>query len=332
MHAISNLADASSLDERALLDVVLDAKLRQMAPTLRRWYDDAALRDNLRPVLAAEARRVFDDELAEEYRASCALPGTTTADVRNRWLALPEFGHALVGIRFERGDLAKPFIDVIVTTEPLRTVAQFRAVCAPLARPFASFAPTHVQHVVPSPVALDLTALGSGAAWKQRFLAAPVVAMRPLPFPSGYERVALTVPPDLDFYPRYAAVYEQLHAQRPAHREYAWVETREDLAEYSVQDALVEVLIGGRWAGLVAGFRAEEQGLCGFVVGEIVLAREFRGQGLGTAVQRRFVEALPTEEGDVLSGTIHADNRAAIATAKRCGREDIGGSLWLALP
>ena len=303
-------ADASSLDEPALLEVVLDAKVRQLAPTLGRW---------------------FDDELAEAYRASCALPGTTAADFRNRWLELPGVGHALVGIRFERGDLARPFIDVVATTKALLTADEHRLLNEPLARHFAPFAPGYVQHFVPSHVALDLAALGGEAAWKQRFLALPIATMRRLPVPSGYERVALTAPPNLDFYPRYVAVYDELHEQRPAHREYAWAETREDLADFAADEALFEVLVDGQWAGIVAGIRNEEQGLRGFVVTEIVLSRAFRGQGLGAAVQRRFVEALPTPEGGIFYGIIHADNRAAIATAKRSGREDVGGYLWLAL-
>ncbi len=324
-------ASTPPVGERALLDVVVEAKLRQLAPPLSRWYDDAALRGNLRPVLAAEVRRVFDDDLAEEYRASCPLPGTTAADFRNRWLDLPGVGHALAGIRFERGDLARPFLDVIVTTEPPRTTDEYRGLNEPLARHFTPFGPRYVQHFVPSHVALDLAALGGGAAWKQRFLAAPIAAMQQLPIPPGYERVALTVPPNLDFYPLYAAVYDDLHAERPAHRDYAWAETRDDLADYAADGALFEVLVDGRWAGVVAGIRNEEQGVRGFVVAEIVLSRAFRGQGLGAAVQRRFVEALPPTDGGILYGIIHADNRSAIATAKRCGREDVGGYLWLAL-
>lgn len=326
---MQGLRDALPPAETDLLGAVVAAKLGWLAPQLHRWYDDAALGTHLRDELAVEVRRVFDDALAAGFMTHCPVPGATVGDFKNRWLALPGVGRALVGIRFKGLDPDRPFVDVVVTTRALETTAQFRGLVEALGRRFAVFAPRHVRVFVPSHLALELAPFVGRAEWEQRYLAAPIADMLRLPRPAGYERVTLAAPPSLDFYPRYVAAHEEVYALRPAHREYARPEARDDLAAYVDDGTLFEVFVDGRWAGVVAGGRAVEQGMRGFIVAEIVLTGTFRGRGLGAAVQRHFAEVLPHHTGDVLMGTIHSRNAAAVATAKRCGRADIGGYLWL---
>jgi GNAT superfamily N-acetyltransferase len=151
------------------------------------------------------------------------------------------------------------------------------------------------------------------------------------PAPPHHDRVSVVPPAGLDFHPAYLAAYDELYAERPEHRAYAQPEGRDDLAEAAAAGGLFEIRVDGQAAGLVAGYRAEEQGMRGFLVGEFLLTRPFRGRGLGPAAQRRFAEALPREAGDVLMGTITEGNLASLATAKRCGREEIGGWLWVDL-
>lgn len=79
------------------------------------------MRRHLRGALAEDARGAFADALANEFAAHCPVGGAAAADYRNRWLDLPGAGPGLVGIRFKGGDLAEPFVDVVVTTEPVAT-------------------------------------------------------------------------------------------------------------------------------------------------------------------------------------------------------------------
>jgi len=69
-----------------------------------------------------------------------------------------------------------------------------------------------------------------------------------------------------------------------------------------------------------------------YCVGEIVLKREFRGRGLGPAVQRGLAERLGDRRGEVLHGSIGAVNKPALKTARKCGQVDIGGDYWIPIP
>ncbi|GAA2756414.1 hypothetical protein [Actinopolymorpha rutila] len=66
-----------------------------------------------------------------------------------------------------------------------------------------------------------------------------------------------------------------------------------------------------------------------YVVQELVLAKGFRGRGLGLHLTTLLARAL-TDDGRVLVGTIHADNRGAREAAERAGRVDVGG--WIQVP
>ena len=64
-------------------------------------------------------------------------------------------------------------------------------------------------------------------------------------------------------------------------------------------------------------------------MGEMLLDKLARGQGLGAAVQCRLAEALQASSSaaDVLYGTIGSNNYPMLKTATRAGRVDLGG--WI---
>ncbi len=307
-----------------------DATLAQAAPMLSRWYAQEELRAQFRDALRLEVERVFSDELAALFRQHAPVPGVGTDEAyKNRVVEVPHLGTALVGIRFRALDLSRPFVTVAAHTAPLPDPAGIQEAVSALREAFAVFAPTHVQVFVPAGVPLDADRFPSGAHWDVHVVAAPVAQLRERPLPAHHERVALRVPADLTFYPRYVQEFEALFARHPEHRDFTRIEAEEDLAGYRDQGLVFEVRIDGRWAGVVAATRAAEQGLRGFVVVEMFLDRAHRGRGLGPAVGRHLLDHLPAETGDVLYGTIHHDNRAARRSAARGGREDLGAFFWV---
>ena len=322
-------ADPTSL-ETSILEQLTHAKLEHVSPILSRWYYRDELRALLREDLSSDVRRFSDDELAEQFQHHCPIPTATRDDYKNRWSELPGLGHALTGVRFRGLDMNRPFVEVVATTQRVSAATDMQAVGENLRQAYNLFHPKHVRFFVPEHIGLDLRRW-PGAFWEKRYFAAPVEQMRQRAKPEGYGRVALRRPSDMAFYARYQQVLEERFARQPELEEYTRVEVQEDLAEYLEEGTLFEVLVDGSWSGLVGVTRDAEQGLRGFVVIEIVLADSARGQGLGVAVQQRLVEALAFESGDVLYGTIDARNTAAVKTAQRSGRVDLGGFLWLPL-
>ncbi len=323
-------SSAQPADEAALLDLFAGAKLSQAPSNLKCWYSQDELRAQLRADLAGEVERVFSDDLAALFHQHVPVAGVISADAyKNRVLDVPGLGTALVGIRFRGLDLARPFVTVAAHTASLPGARGLREAAAFLHGQYAAFSPKHVRVFVPAGVAVELEALPPGSHWDVHLLAAPLAELRARPFPPRFERVTLEVPADLAFYPRYAREYETLFESHPEHRDFARIESKDDLAEYRHEGLLFEVRVDGAPAGVVAATRSEKEGLRGFVVVEMFLDGAHRGRGWGPAVGRHLIERLPAEVGDALCGTIHHDNAAARRSAERGGREDVGAFLWV---
>jgi L-amino acid N-acyltransferase YncA len=80
---------------------------------------------------------------------------------------------------------------------------------------------------------------------------------------------------------------------------------------------------------VVAASRRDAYGQIGFVMREICLLPQFRGQRLGPAVLQHLIDELPDRPGDALWGTIDAENQASLRNANAAGRVVVGGYVWV---
>ena len=146
------------------------------------------------------------------------------------------------------------------------------------------------------------------------------------PPPLNLDRVALVASESLDFYDRYAALYDDIYAERPWARAELRVEDRESLQGCLAENLLFGILIDGVWSGIVAGAHATRGGIAGIEIVDIVLSRAMRGAGLGVSVQWRFAEAVAKRGTSIIWGTIAEANIPMRRTAERAGRVDVGAS------
>ena len=314
------------------LEVALDAKQTQTNPLLQEWYEPTQLRANLADDLEEQIQRLHDQNLAEQFKKYCPVPGAEARDYHNQWVNLPDQQWVLAGIRFRGLDLNRPFVTIEASSVQLHQPTNLDGVAKLLEQTYSLFSPKHIRLFVPSHVDVDLGTLSNGAFWEQRYLAAPVAELKQMPLPSKFERIKIKAPKDLNFYSKYHNGYDELIKSRPKHREYATAETQDDLLEYMEKGGLYEVFVDDTWAGVIAGTRSKAEGLSGIRVREIFLDAGFRRQSLGSAVQRHLINQIYVETpSDTLFGTINKDNIAAIKTAEHCGRVDIGGFLWVNL-
>jgi GNAT superfamily N-acetyltransferase len=137
---------------------------------------------------------------------------------------------------------------------------------------------------------------------------------------------------NLDFYPRYAAMYQTLYTERPWMPDISRQESLEDMQEYLDKGWLYEVFVDDAWAGVTAASSGCEVGAKGYYMIEIALDTPFRGQGLGVVLQRKLAKLLAEKSSDTsnaLFGTIGAVNVPMQKTAVRVGRVDVGGHYWV---
>ncbi len=71
------------------------------------------------------------------------------------------------------------------------------------------------------------------------------------------------------------------------------------------------------------------RGITGWEIVEEILGTDYRGKGLGVAMQRLFVSGLDPRQGVLVMGEIADGNLPSLRTAQRAGRKDVGG--WVRL-
>lgn len=163
----------------------------------------------------------------------------------------------------------------------------------------------------------------------KRWLAAPMTQLVAGPRPERSERIVVTVPKDLHFWPDYARMYEEFWASDPTLRERIGMERPEDLEEYRAAGGLRLVWIDGELAGVIGGVRLSELGLRGWRLRERVLGGRWRSSGFGSAALDAVIRDLPFEPDDLLWGTILPENLGSMGSARRLGRVDVGGLWWV---
>jgi GNAT superfamily N-acetyltransferase len=303
----------------------LELAVAQSHPLLKTWYNPAQLEDNLRE----NVERDLDwlQSLGEKFSEQIPVTGATPAMYNHRILEIAGM-QVMLGIRFKAMNPDFPFVDVVRSTQPIVDGAQVKAIKNAIRQEFVLFKPKAARFCQPSHLEYQFPN-GSG---DKRFLAAPLTLMLERPEPASVSRLTLKRCQNLDFYPRYAAIYDELYLERPWLPEVARVEPLEDMEANLEQGTTFEVFLDGDWAGVISLDRSREHGLSGWYTNEIVLEKHARGRGVGAILQRVIAQTLlehpQTTASDLLWGTIGAINMPMLKTATRAGRLDVGGWYW----
>jgi GNAT superfamily N-acetyltransferase len=310
-----------------MTDRLLAYARHKVHPLVRVWLSAETIERNLRHELEGDLERLRSDALAAEFGHHCPVAETNAEDYKNRLLKVGGL-ELLTGIRFLGLDLAQPLVDVMYQSEATLTSEQLSDIQDASRQEFAVFRPKRVRFYVPS----QLPRFSQDG--DKQLIAAPLGVMLAQPGPGTVERVRLERATTLTFYPDYTAIYRQLRADYPELQAVTRAESQADMQAYLEDGYLFEIFVDGAWAGVTAVFRDTNTGLSGFCVAEIVLAKAFRAQGLGSAVQLKLAAQLlsqGTEPTEILFGTVGDVNIPARRTALRAGRVDLGGHVWLPL-
>ena len=233
----------------------------------------------------------------------------------------------LVGPRYRGRDPHRPFVGIDASTRVLQA-ADLQALKSALGPAFEAFAPSYISFWSCAPARRWP---GSDADKRDLVGALADLAAQPLP-----RELSVQIATDLSFYPRYQRIHDQQVAAEPEHATHARLETREDLAELVEQGLVFDVLVEGRWAGVLATWRAVRRSVRGFEVVELLLDPQVRGRGYGKHLSSALAASV-LARGDrssadqYLLGTIHVDNVRAYRSALAAGRRDVGGEMILPL-
>ncbi len=308
----------------ALLTRSAAAKLAATSPRVRGWCKEPALVRRIRHDLAEEVDRVTDPAFAASLLAQCPFDGVTkVAAYNNRVLRLEDGALVLTGIRFRGLDLAKPFVDVIVS-EGAFDADRLNAIAAQVEAGWAEVRPLCSRFPLPDSIDLNWSRLGPHSRPDLRVVAGRLDDLRSRPLVPTAPHVRLLRPDNLGFFDRYAKVYTDLFASHPKHREYDLPEDKAALAQALREGLLFQVLVDDRWAGIVSVVPEAPAGLIGFTVKEMLLDEAHRGRGFGPAMQQRLVERLRGRGDAVHSRSAQYRGLSGRVRARACAERDCG--------
>jgi GNAT superfamily N-acetyltransferase len=275
----------------------------------------AALEEELGFWLNTAAR---DLDYATSYAEAAPQSGEPPEAYLDRWLPLSENGHVLAGPRYLGRDPNLPFVGVSASDRPL--TPHDRDALVDLARTsFRAFAPGFVLLTTADPIG---TWPETGSELRQ--VVGLLGDLRAHDTPSQLTSRPRT---NTDFYNTYRAIHHAQIERDPQHARHTRVEAEQDLQELAGKGLLHDVLVEGRWAGIVAGEPDSRRGVKGATIAELLLSPEHRGHGLGKHLSILLAKALPMDDDDCMMGTIHAENIRAYRAALSAGRIDVGGEI-----
>jgi GNAT superfamily N-acetyltransferase len=296
--------------------------LEQQHPVTREWVDDATRLAGLtKQHEELDVLLATDLEIAS-LRASRFAPGYPPETMLNYWVPAGDDLFAMLSMRFENGDVTKPFADASHLSRPLET-RDLEPLAFAAYNTYGMHNPRYLRLWSAEPVDVF-----PGSARDRRQFAAPIKDLQPCDVPPG---LVLTPAKDLEHYEDAQRAYNAVDQDHPDHPVQAGIQSRGSLEETVAAGMLFDVTVDGVWAGYVGALIESEETLAlpAYVVQELILAPEFRGRGLGTHLSTLMAQALP-DTHPILIGTIHANNNGATTAATKAGRQDIGG--WLQAP
>ena len=272
---------------------------------------------------AALDRSARPERAAAWLEACPALPATVD-DLLARVVPVEGHGRALVELRFKGLDPRQPFVEVVGVDFPWST-----DVLPPLVRAAASSWPdVQVRRLglflgVPScaePPDPGLDVPHVGAEPDLDWLVGPLARLRAQPGPR------LTVRPATPASMQHVTdAYEALARTAPRLAAELQMIDAAELERLCAEGTAFDAMISGRWAGLVALDRTPWLGVPALEVIEEVLRPDLRGRGLAASLQRAALGAVRLADERLVWGTIHRLNTPSRRTARRVGRELIGG-------
>ena len=311
-----------------MLDHYAAFHLACLSPVLREWVGDAAIFASARAHLLEEiAERGSLTDSIRAYAEACAIPGAEPAEYAMREVPLRCGAGVLAQIHYYGLNRERPYVGIRAQTRPLFQDEVFDA-CAELADEFEVFEPKCVR--LRSPQGASDFDLLPGVQADLRIYAGPLEELRARPLPNHFDRIRLVAQEPDEYYDEYCETYDEFARATPELNERVARESLASLRACHECGACFRVAVDGEAAGVIAARPEHTDGLEGWVVIEEILAAPFRGRGLGAALQRHLIEVLDDERFPLLTGTIDALNEPSMRTARRVGREDVGG--WSFVP
>jgi hypothetical protein len=289
-------------------------------PRVRGWCSDAVER-RLAEAQAQFQLRTTSDEHSRRYAAQCPVAGVDHHLYRLRELSLPGGASAIAGIHFRGRATAFPFVGVFALSRWLSS-EEAAAAHAALMREFAVFSPRASRWWAPSEA--HAPKLASARA-DLHLVMGSLAEIRSAPAPAlpGHWKLR-RIESASKVGGAFTELYRSFHTARPDLAEAVPPSSLDDLELCAKAEGLYACFSGTEVVGVVAAQPVAQYAVQAWLMWDIVLARQYCGQGLAPVLQRAVLDRLDPARAPLVAGTIDAANLPSLRSALRVGRQVVG--------
>lgn len=302
----------------------IEYDLLSIPPTISQWLPVEQIHANLNIELAKNQHSMRDDIFAYGFKKLCPVEGTSADHYKFRILELKHNLKALTSIRFKCLDVTQPYVEILHKNFLIKSVDQIKQLASEIHQHYKIFAPKWIRLFDSSGI-LEQAVDDKTVICDLRLFAGLIEKLKLRPFPKTQEKVALEPARDMEIYSLYQELYGELYKENPALRSMLCKESPHTFQKIRDAGTLFNILIEGKWAGIIGLSEEYEKFLYGYRMVDQIISKPYRGKGFAVAVQRRLIEVIESKKNEVLFGQISPSNISSARTALRVGREDIGG-------
>jgi GNAT superfamily N-acetyltransferase len=300
-----------------------DSEIKSLAiaelKTFTMQLDEKRALESLETDIKEEFEELNSTEVKEGRASHFAIKGAVPADYAERILRLDNDRLALYGVRHKGGNRDLPFINLRVNFE-INSREEVLAIFEKISEELKVFKPIEISFWSNKPI---------GKVGSCYVVVATERIMNQKPWPKEDE-IEFKAIENTDYYNWYKDEYEKFNEDRLDLKDWVTVNTEQDMEECMEDGLLHLVEYQGQRIGLVAAEESDLVGHEGFYFHELLIAKEFRGQGLAKAMQRKYVSEL-APDSEYVWGTIYSENEPSFKTAQANGREKVRYECFITL-
>ncbi|ACF15094.1 GCN5-related N-acetyltransferase [Chloroherpeton thalassium ATCC 35110] len=287
------------------------------------WFPADYLKENLQREFSKHLQSMRDDIFAHGFSKMCPIAGAHPDEYKFRLIELDRKRKVMTSVRFKCLDVKQPFIDIVHMNFSPESALQAKMMAEQISEQYKTFSPRWIQFFDTKPL---LNGGGEDAFLTHDIclLAAPVSLLKNAEKPKFYEIVTLEPAEDLQIYSKYLEVYAELYRENLSLKDILCKESRQHFEKLRDSGFLYNILVKGKWAGILGVSKRHQQFLYGYEILDVMLSKSFRRKGYAAAIQRRLIERLEAENLEAFYGHISPENQAAITTALKLGSKVIG--------
>lgn len=301
----------------------LDCDFRSTPSIVKEWIPAERIQKNLDIELQKNLHSMRDDIFAHGFKRLCPIAGARADDYKFQILELKSSLKVMGSIRFKCLDVRQPFVEILHKSFLIKSGDQLKSVAEEVFHHYKIFNPQWIR-IFDSSGILEQAQDNKTISCDYRLFAGLIEKLKQNPRPKLYEKVALEPAKDMEIYSRYQDLYGELYKENPALRDMLCKESPHTFQKIRDAGTLFNILIEGKWAGIIGLSKEHEKFLYGYRMVDQIISKPYRGKGFAVTVQRRLVDILESKNHEILFGQISPTNISSAKTALRVGRKDIG--------